>query len=279
MNLMSSFCELTQTVGKAVTKRTPEILAGLGIGLFSVGTIEAVRVTPTAAKLIEERKKELNVEKLGVKETVKTVGKLYLIPIGANVSGAVCVIASVKVNNDKYIALSTSYTLLDDFTRNYISKTKEIVGKNKETKIRDAMSQDKIDNNVPVQNVNIIAPDSNGVYKCLFYEPITNKYFFERREKIEMAIAKAYREIDNSFEESLSVYSWLTMLPKELSDGLPDGTLDKYMDIGWSRTSPYDGLTIEIKSGGVVHGGEYDGYPCLVLDYSELPAPYFKSPY
>lgn len=279
MDLMSNFCKLTQDVGKVVTERTPEILAGLGIGMFGVGTVEAVRVAPTAAKLIEERKKELNVEKLGVKETVKTVWRLFLVPVGADILGTGFVIASVKTNNDKYIALSTSYTLIDDFTRSYVSKTKEIIGKNKEEKIRDAMNQDRIDNNTPVQNVNIYAPKEDGTYRCLFYEPITNRYFWERREKVEMAIVKAYKEIDNSFEESLSVYTWLTLLPKELSEGLHEGALDKYMDMGWSRTSPYDGLTIDIKSGGVVHGGEYDGYPCLVLDYSELPAPYFKSPY
>ena len=279
MNLVDSFCKLTQDIGKAVTKRTPEILAGLGIASFVVGTVEAVKVTPEAARRIEERKKELKVEKLDVKETGKTVGKLYLCPVAAEVTGTLFIIASVNTSNRRYTALSASYALLDDFARSYVAKTKEIVGKNKEEKIRDAINQDKIDNNTPVQNVNIYAPKEDGTYRCLFYEPITNRYFWERREKVELAIARAYKEVDSSFEEALSVYTWLSMLPEELMKGLPDGSVDKYMDMGWSRTTPYDGLSIEIKSGGVVHGGDYDGYPCLILEYNEMPVPYFRSPY
>lgn len=279
MNLVESFCKLTQDIGKAVTKRTPEILAGLGIGAFITSTVSAVAATPTAVKKLEEKKKELKVDKLTLKETVKTIGPDYAVSAVSCVAGIGCVCASVNSSNKRYIALSTSYSLLDDFTRTYINKTREIVGKSKEEKIRDAVNQERIDNNVPTQNVNIFAPKEDGTYRCLFYEPITNRYFWERREKIEIAIAKAYKEIESSFEEELSVYTWLSLLPQELMKGLPDGSIDKYMDMGWSRTTPYDGLTIDIKSGGVVHGGEYDGYPCLVLDYSELPVPYFRAPY
>lgn len=279
MNLVESFCKLTQDVGKAVTKRTPEILAGLGIAAFITSTVSAVAATPKAAKKLEEKKKELNVEKLPLTETVKTVGPDYAVSMISGLAGIGCVCASVNSSNSRYIALSTSYSLLDDFTRTYINKTKEIVGKSKEEKIRDAVNQERIDNNVPTQNVNIYTPKEDGTYRCLFYEPITNRYFWERREKIEIAIAKAYKEVESSFEEQLSVYAWLSLLPKELMEGLPDGSVDKYMDMGWSRTTPYDGLTIDIKSGGIVHGGEYDGYPCLTLEYSELPVPYFRSPY
>lgn len=279
MNLVESFCKLTQDIGKAVTKRTPEILAGLGIGAFITSTVSAVAATPTAMKKLEEKKKELKADKLTLKETVKTIGPDYAVSAVSCVAGIGCVCASVNSSNKRYIALSTSYSLLDDFTRTYINKTREIVGKSKEEKIRDAVNQERIDKNVPTQNVNIFAPKEDGTYRCLFYEPITNRYFWERREKIEIAIAKAYKEIESSFEEELSVYTWLSLLPQELMKGLPDGSIDKYMDMGWSRTTPYDGLTIDIKSGGVVHGGEYDGYPCLVLEYSELPVPYFRAPY
>ena len=279
MNLVEGFCKLTQDIGKAVTKRTPEILAGFGIASFITSTVSAVYATPTAVKKLEEKKKELKVEKLPLKETVKTIGPDYAVSAVSCVAGIGCVCASVNSSNNRYIALSTSYSLLDDFTRTYINKTKEIVGKSKEEKIRDAVNQERIDKNVPTQSVNIYAPKEDGTYRCLFYEPITNRYFWERREKVEISIAKAYKEIESSFEEELSVYTWLSLLPQELRDGLPDGSLDKYMDMGWSRTTPYDGLTIEIKSGGVVHGGQYDGYPCLVLEYSELPVPYFRAPY
>lgn len=279
MNLFENFCKLTQVIGKTVTKREPEILAGFGIALFTIGTVETVPATIKASKAIEEKKKELNKEKLTVKETVNCSWKLYLIPALADIAGAACIVGSVNKSNTRYIALSTSYTLLDDFTKSYISKTKEIVGKNKEEKIRDAVNQERIDNNTPVQNVNIYTPKEDGTYKCLFYEPITHRYFWDRREKVEIAIANAYKEQEYSFEESLSVYTWLSMLPSELMNGLPEGEVDKYMELGWSRSTPYDGLHIDIKSGGVIHGGEYDGYPCLVLEYDEMPVANFRSPY
>lgn len=279
MNLFESFCKLTQDLGKVVTKREPEILAGFAIGCFTFSTISAIKVTPKAVELIEQKKEEIGTEKLSAKDTVKTVWKLYLPAATAHLAGTALTCKSVSTNNKRLVALSTSYELVRDFAKSYTEKTKEIVGERKEEKIRDAINEQKIDNNTPVQNVNVIMPKSDGSYRSLFYEPITNTYFWETRAKVEIAMAKAYEEVRNSFDGEMSVYTWLSFLPSEILDNLPDGMADRYMNMGWEKDHPYEGFSVDIGNPIVVKKGEWEGIPCLPLEYGEIPEPSFRAGY
>ena len=279
MNLFDEFCKLTQDIGTFMVKRKPEILAGTAIACFTGATVSAVMVTPKAIKRIDAKKEELKVGKLSVRETVRTASSLYLPSAGLTVLGVVCTCKAIGTANKRIVALSTSYELLRDASTAYRNKFIETYGERKDEKLRDAIGQDKLDQNPPIQNVNIYAPKDNGTYKTLFYEPIMNKYFWERREKVELAIAKIYKEQRGSFEQAISAYTCLSMLSEDLFIGVPEHAIDKLTDIGWAQTNLHDGLEIEIRSGGVVHGGEYDGYPCLRLEYSEDPYANFRSAY
>lgn len=55
----------------AVKKHSPEILTGIGIAGMITTTVMAVRATPKALILIEEKKDELEVNELTPKETIQ----------------------------------------------------------------------------------------------------------------------------------------------------------------------------------------------------------------
>ena len=59
-------------------KHSPEILTGLGIAGMLTTTILAVKATPKALKLIENKKKELNTDELTALQTIKATWKPYM---------------------------------------------------------------------------------------------------------------------------------------------------------------------------------------------------------
>ena len=82
----------------SISKRSPEILIGIGIAGMVTTTVLAVKATPKALELINDKKDELEVEKLTPIETVKATWKCY---VPAAVSGAVsiaCLLGSHSVN-------------------------------------------------------------------------------------------------------------------------------------------------------------------------------------
>lgn len=273
-NLSERMGENVKSLRSVLERHSPQISAGLAIFFFGYSVFKAVKVTPKANEEVALKKKELNTEKLPIKETAKIYGKNYILPAASFAAGTALVCNSVAESEKRYIAMTTSYELLREAARDYRSQVIETIGEKKEQKIRDAINQKEIDANQPVPSVNIYAPKEDGTHKALFYEPITNRYFWERREKVEIAIANAYKRQD--LDDSLSVYGWISLLSDDISRNLPDGVLSKYMEIGWPRLTPSEGFHVEIVAGGTVHGGEYDGYPCLTFEYDELPTPDYK---
>ena len=65
---IEKFCK---NVRNGIIKHGPEILTGIGIAGMLTTTVLAVKGTTKAVRLLDERKYELETDKLTVKETVK----------------------------------------------------------------------------------------------------------------------------------------------------------------------------------------------------------------
>ena len=70
--------KLARDVRLSVSKHSPEILMGMGIAGMITTTVIAVKATPKALRLLEEKKHELEVETLAPVEVVKTTWKCYV---------------------------------------------------------------------------------------------------------------------------------------------------------------------------------------------------------
>lgn len=260
-------------------KHAPEILAGIGIGGFITTAVLAAKATPDAIDSIEETKKELEKDELTVVETVKATWKNYTPAILTGISSTCCIIGSVSTSLKRSAAFATAYEMTRNLYSDYRSKVIETIGEKKERKIQDEINQNKVDNNPPVQNINIIAPGDDGKFKSLYLEPVSNQYFLSTNEDVKYAINKGYDEMNKSWEESMSFYTWLNILDDRLTDNLPDCQADMYMCSGWSRNTPYEGFTAEIGDPITVHGGKWDGCACFPIVYGEYPVTGYRNVY
>ena len=110
------------TATKTLKKHSPEILTGLGIAGMITTTVFAVRATPKALRLIEERKKQEDVTKLTPIETVQTCWKCYIPSVVIGAASTACIIGATSVSARRHAALATAYALSESSMKEYQEK-------------------------------------------------------------------------------------------------------------------------------------------------------------
>ena len=250
---MSKF-NLTKAVKsiKGVLERhAPEILTGLGVAGMVTTTILAVKATPKACLLINDRKDELEVEKLSATELVKTTWKCYIpaaMTCGASIA---CLVGASSVNCKRNAVLATAYKLSEAALSEYKDAVIETIGEKKEQSVRDKVAKERLKKN-PVSKSEIIVT-GNGTTLC--YDPVGNSYFKSNIQQIESAKNKLNaRMLSENYVSLNDFYDELGIGPTKLGD-----------DLGWDIYK--DGL-VEIAFSSQI---AEDGTPCLVVDYSVAP--------
>lgn len=245
-----NFTKFVKNVQTEVLKHSPEILTGIGIAGMITTTVLAVKATPKALTLIEERKWDLEVEKLTPIETVKTTWKCY---IPAAITGTVsigCLIGASSVNARRNTALATAYKLSETALNEYRDKVVETIGEKKEQTIREKVDKDRVEKN-PVSKSEVIITEKGNT---LCYDSISGRYFKSDIEKIKRAVNELNRRMTYDVYVSLSeFYDELDLGHTLLSD-----------DLGWSID---DGL-IDVSFSSQIAD---DGTPCIVINYAVAP--------
>lgn len=250
--------KVARDIRLSLSKRSPEILIGLGIAGMLTTTVLAVKATPKALQLIEIRKEELDVDSLTPVETVKTAWKCYVPAAITGVASVACVIGSNSVNARRNAALATAYKLSETAFTEYRDKVVETFGDKKERVVRDKISEEQIKNN-PVTKSEVIV---TGKGQTLCFDPLSSRYFYSSIEKINRAANKLNHEINtNPFDTGVTVN-------------------DFYDEIGLSGTITGDGLGWNLHTGlieiypsaqMVEEGEEHEGEPCIVLNFTNPP--------
>lgn len=255
LDVKNAISDLAEKITKGVVRYTPEILAGTGIACFIGSTIAAVKAAPEASKRVEAKKAEVKKEKLTVKENLECTGKLYLPAVVLGTAGVGLVTASVCSSNKRYLALSTSYSLLREFTDSYKSHVVETIGERKEKKIRDEIAQEKVDNDN--SNTPVIITDTGNT---LFKESLTGQRFRGDINKVKkMAIEFANKEFGCP-EGYFGVGEWLDALGLDVPETMHD--------MGWSVSDQGRAVTIDFTA-CVDHKNNDE--PCLVINYYPMP--------
>ena len=251
-----SFVKFIKTTQKNISKHSPEILTGLGITGMVMTTVLAVKATPKAVRLLEEKKKELELnpdEKLRPIEVVVTAWKPY---IPAAVTGVVsigCLIGASSVNARRNAALATAYQLSTTALSEYKEKVVETIGEKKEQQIREKIAQDKVDKN-PVSKSEVIIAGAGNV---LFLEPVSMRYFTADIEHVRKIINDLNYRLTSGMEEYISLSEF-------------------YDEIGLSHTATSDDMGWNLYRDGQISiefpaTTAEDGRPCLMLDYNVSP--------
>lgn len=254
-------------VKSTLTKRSPEILTGIGIAGMITTTVLAVKATPKALMLIEDEKRAQNehlledakekglescarVNKLKPMETVKVAWKCYIPAAITCAASIACLIGASSVNLRRNAALATAYQLSTTALSEYKEKVTEVLGERKEHNIREKIAEDKVKNN-PVRKNEVII---TGGGDTLCYDCLGGGYFKSSMDKIKKAENELNRLMLRDMYVSLNeFYDELGLRHTKLGD-----------DLGWNMD---DGL-IEINFSS--HLTE-DGTPCLAIDYNVAP--------
>ena len=244
------FKPLIKTIRSGLAKHSPAILTALGITGMIGTTVLAVKATPKALDLIENKKEELDKDKLTVVETVKATWKCYAPAAVTCVTSAACLIGASSVHTKRNAALATAYKLSESALIEYRDKVVETIGEKKEQSVRDAIAKDHVEKN-PVTNNEVIITD-RGYTLC--YDELSGRYFYSDIEKIKKAAYELNRQMLND------MYVSLNELYYEL--GLEGTKLGEQM--GWN----VDRGLIDLKFSATVSA---DDRPCIVLDYRVPP--------
>lgn len=234
----------------AIKKHSPEILTGIGIAGMITTTVMAVRATPKALILIEERKEEIGAEKLEAMDMVKTTWACYIPAAITGTLSVACLIGASSVNARRNAALATAYTLSESALKDYQGKVIEMFGEKKNEAVKDAVAKDKVEKNPVVTREVIITEKGN----TLCYDAISGRYFKSDIEKIKKAECELNRQmLDDMYVSLNDFYYEIGLDSVKLGD-----------ELGWNVDSGYIDLSFSSQLAS-------DGTPCLVIDYSAAP--------
>lgn len=251
---------LLKSVKMEMGKHSPEFLTGLGIAGMVTTTILAVRATPKALELIEDRKDELDVyptEKLSPVETVKATWKCYIPAAITGVTSMACLIGASSVNLRRNAALTAAYNLSATALSEYKEKVVETIGEKKEEAIRDKVAEERIKKE-PV-NQSAIIVTGNGQTRC--FDTITKQRFMSDIETIRRIVNDLNARMVRG-EDYISLNEFYYEL------GLDSVSIGD--EIGWNITKGQ----IEVEFSAQL---DTDGTPCIVLDYAVAPKRGFNS--
>lgn len=180
----SNLAKILNDARIVVAKHAPEILTGLGIAGMLTTTVLAVKATPKALKLIDEKKKELGTDELTPKETVKATWKCYVPAAITGTVSAGCLIGSSSVHLRRNAALATAYKLSETALTEYRDKVVETIGEKKERVIREKIDRDHIEKNPVTRNEVIVTKKGS----TLCYDYYSGRYFESDIEEVKKAI-------------------------------------------------------------------------------------------
>lgn len=254
-------------IQKVLTRKSPEILTGIGIAGVITTTVLAVKVTPKALRLIDEAEHKKAVAwnnenpdydngadriKLTKTETVKAAWKPYIPAVVTGICSVACIIGANSVHLRRNAALATAYQLSTTAFNEYKDKVVETIGEKKEKVVRQNIAKDKVEKN-PVSKTEVFVT-GNGT--SLFYDPLSGRYFESDMNKVEKAVNNLNWSMNNGNEPYIS----LTQL---------------YDELGLSHTGVSDNIGWKVEDGNIELAVSAqvsdDGRPCLVMDFLRAP--------
>ena len=236
---------------QAISKHSPGILTGIGIAGGITTTVLAVKATPKALKLLDDKKREEHVDKLKPIDVVKTCWKPYVPAAVTGVTSVACLIGASSVNARRNAALATAYKLSETALSEYREKVVETIGEKKEQIIREKVDKARVER-LPASKGDIIIT-GRGTSRCL--DVISGRHFESDIDLIQKAENELNRRLLRDDYVSLNEFYDDIGLPHIYPLG---------EDLGWN----VDQGRIEINFSAQL---EDDGKPTIVVSYSVGP--------
>lgn len=241
---------MAKSVWAGAKKHSPEILIGMGIAGAASSVIFAIKATPKAMILLEEKRQELGVEKLEAKEIIKTAAPVYIptaVSFGVSVA---CIVGASSMNARRNAALTAAYTMSESALRTYRDKVLETVGEDKEREIRQKAAIEQQQKTPEPQA--LVVSSAAGQLKC--FDSLSGRYFVSTKNEIDKAVNEFNRQLRDDMRISLN--DWYDLI------GLDTNKLGDML--GWDIERGYVETCYASRL-------DEDGLPCLVVNYVEPP--------
>ena len=250
----SNAATLFKRMQTSIAKHSPEILTGLGVAGMITTTVLAVRATPKALRLIEEKKRDEGLDKLTPVQTVKATWKCYIPAAVSGTTSVFCILGASSVHAKRNAALATAYKLSETALTEYREKVIETIGEKKEQTVREKVAQDRVIKNAG-STTEVYLTDKGDT---LFLDPVSNRQF---KSDIEI-IRKAVNKLNYNMTHDILGYVSLNQFYDEI--GLAHSSIGD--DIGWNLENGKGLLEVEF-----FPQITDEGKPCICLDYSVAP--------
>ena len=246
-------------------EHNPEILVGLGVAGMMTSTVLAVKATPKALDIMEDKKADMGVTYLTRKEIAQATWKIYAPSIGVGLASAACIILGTSKSIKRNTALATVYALSESTLREYQTKAKEMFGEEKAAELDREVAKARVRKRevttiVETEGSEYIHHTGNG--DTLVYDSLSGRYFRSSMNSIESAVNSINKSLLNDYIMTLNEFY------NEL--GVP--TIGAGSLIGWKS----DKELLEVSFESDV---DQNGNPYLVLSYKNRPVPVYDYRY
>ena len=261
--------KVPKQISVAFKKRSPEILTGVGIIGMAGSAVLAVKATPKALMLIEEKKREINnailedaaangehcerIENLKPLDVVKVSWKCYIPAVVTGTLSIACLVGASSVNARRNAALAAAYTLSESAFKEYKDKVVETIGEKKEKEVKKEIFKDRLEKE-PAPSKEIILSDGD----VLCYDSWSGRFFKSDKNTLERVVNELNKQMIDSFNSYISLNDFYSEI------GLSETKVG--YELGW-RLDGYDKL-IELNYYSDITD---DGTPYLVIDFNTRP--------
>ena len=247
----------TRSFSKKIKRNAPKILKGVGYAGLIASPILAVIGTIPAVRAYDKRKEELGVEKLPVKEIVKTTWKYYIPTVAVTSLSTAAAIKGDVMQDKRTALLAAAYGAAERTFADYKEKVVEQIGEDKaklvdkEVLIKQADEAKKRDPYI----------QSTGYGDILFFEPTCATYFYSTTERVKSAFRDLSIQLINENNVDLNdLYFLLNLRPTEAGSML-----------GWNINRQ---SSINISLPGYADDPDFPN-GVFMIKYDHAPAPNF----
>lgn len=229
-----------------------EILAGASVAATIAAVVTAIRDTPKAVKLLDQRKEELGVEKLPLKEVVKTAGSVYIPTMLFTAASVGCCIGGCATMVKSNAVLASAAAISERALNEFKTSAREALGEKAEKQIYDKLAEKDIQQ--APENVRHITPQDTGNGDVEFRDVVFGSVFLSDRDHVEKAVNQVNYLINRDGYASLNdFYVELGVDAVEIGE-----------NIGWHRE---DGL-LRIVYSSILKDGQT---PIAAINYAVVP--------
>ena len=263
-----------KSIGHTVSKYSPEILIGIGIGGICVSTISTIIATKKALNAIDDeidRQNEENIQlaenadeipervtSLSRKDVVRVTWKYYVptaVMLGTSIA---CMVGANQINHKRNVLLAASYEIASTALDEYKDVIVEEFGEEKATEIDDKVVKKRVERQRQEVEYDEIIETGKG--DTLYYDETSARYFRSNKESIREAI-------NNLNFRMLKCENYVSL--NDFYDEIGIRRTSKGDDSGWSADRGW----IEIRLSSQL--GPKDE-PCGVIIFRSEPRPDYR---